>query len=81
MAVYISKSNVSPDFEWDDFINKCWFYIPALAIFTFVLYCISGVVKSWLSLRIWVACLLGGHFTVEKLMMASSLHGSGAGMG
>jgi len=24
---------------------------------------------------------LGGHFTVEKLTIASSLHGSGAGMG
>ena len=78
-AVYISKSNISPDFEWEGFIDKCWYYIPALAILTFSLFWIPGVEKNWMLSRIWLACIIGGHFTLEKLMTASSLKGPGAG--
>ena len=80
-AVYISKSNISPDFSWDSFIDKCWFYIPALTVLFFALYWIPGVHKNWLLIRIWVACFIGGHFTLEKLMSAASQQGPGAGMG
>ena len=80
-AVYISKSNISPNFVWDDFIDKCWFYVPDFAILMFALYWIPGIDKNWLMLRIWVASLLGGHFALEKLMSASSHQGPGAGMG
>ncbi|MEP7268411.1 MAG: hypothetical protein ABI844_12360, partial [Saprospiraceae bacterium] len=48
ISVYISKSNISPAFPWDDFIDKSWFYIPALAVLTFGLFWLPGVEKNWL---------------------------------
>ncbi len=81
IAVNIYKSNISPAFAWDDFIDKSWFYIPAQAVLTFGLFWVPGVEKDWLLLRIWVACLLGGHFVLDRLMNAYSKQGPGAGMG
>ncbi|MBK9014406.1 MAG: hypothetical protein IPM82_10120 [Saprospiraceae bacterium] len=37
------------------------------------------VEKRWLLLRVWVACVVGGHFVMEKVMSAYSEQGPGIG--
>lgn len=37
------------------------------------------VEKRWLLLRVWIACIVGGHFVLEKIMGAYSEQGPGIG--
>jgi len=62
-------------------IQTCWFWIPLLSLFSFSLWWFPSVEKEWLLLRVWLAGLLGGHFTLEKIMNASPTQNSGTGMG
>lgn len=80
-AKLIAKANIPPTKIMDDFIEKCWFYVPLLVILCFILWWIPVVEKRWLLLRVWLACILGGHFVLEKIMSAYSTQGPGIGMG
>lgn len=80
-AVLLAKANVPPTKAIDNFIDKLWFLIPLLALLTFALWWVPQVEKNWLLLRVWIACVLGGHFTLEKALAAYSTQGPGIGMG
>lgn len=80
-AKMIAKANVPPSKAVDSFIDKSWFYVPLLVLFCFAIGCLPVVEKRWLLLRVWVACIVGGHFVLEKTMGAYSTQGPGAGMG
>jgi len=80
-AILVARANVPPKYAVDDFIERSWFYIPLLVLLTFALWWAPVVEKSWLLLRVWVACIIGGHFVLEKIMEANSTQGPGIGMG
>lgn len=76
---FIAKSNIPPSKAMDDFIQKCWFYVPVLVVLCFILWWLPFVEKRWLLPRVWVASILGGHFVLEKIMSAYSEQGPGIG--
>ena len=63
------------------FIQTSWFWIPVLALPLFSLWWFPEVNKDWLLLRVWVASILGGHYTLYKIINASPIQNSGTGMG
>ncbi|MBK8567110.1 MAG: hypothetical protein IPN76_28240 [Saprospiraceae bacterium] len=80
-ANLIARANMPPTKGMDDFIEKCWFYVPLLTVFCFAIWWLPVVEKRWLLLRVWVACIVGGHFVLEKILAAYSTQGPGIGMG
>ncbi len=80
-ATLVARANVPPTKAMDDFIEKCWFYVPLLVLATYALWWVPMVEKNWLLLRVWVACIVGGHLVLEKVMNAYSTQGPGIGMG
>ncbi len=80
-ASLVAKANVPPTKAMDDFIEKCWFYMPLLVLATFALWWVPVVEKNWLLLRVWVVGIIGGHLVLEKVMKAYSSQGPGIGMG
>lgn len=80
-ANLVAKANVPPSYPMDNFIETCWFWIPALSLLTFALWWAPGIGKDWLLLRVWIACIVGGHFALEKAISANSTQGPGAGTG
>jgi hypothetical protein len=81
VAVFIARANVPPQKALEQFIDTCWFWVPVMALLSFALWWCPAVEKDWLMLRIWLSGLVGGHFTMEKLMKAYSTQGPGVGMG
>lgn len=63
----------------DNFIETFWFWMPVFALFTFALWWIPSVEKNWLLLRVWLTCLIGGLYMLEKIMDAYDKTGSGVG--
>ena len=79
-AALVAKANVPPTKALDKFIENCWFWLPLLALLSFALWYVPAVEKRWLLLlRVWVACLIGGHLAMEKVMNAYSQQGPGIG--
>jgi hypothetical protein len=55
-------------------------FVPFIAIpMTFALYHFPGVPYSWLLLRIWISCVLGAHFVLDRGLAAHSEQGPGVG--
>ncbi|MBI1226530.1 MAG: hypothetical protein GC192_14950 [Bacteroidetes bacterium] len=80
-AKLIANANVPPTKGMDDFIEKCYFYVPLLVIFCFAMWWLPSVEKKYLLPRVWVASLMGGHFVLEKILAAYSNQGPGISMG
>lgn len=81
VAVYVAKANTPPVKSVDNFIDQCWFWIPAVSMLVFGLWWLPSVEKNWLLLRVWLFGLIGGHFVLEKVISAYSTQGPGTGMG
>ena len=79
-ANLVAKANVPPTKSLDKFIENSWFWLPLLVLLTFALWWVPVIEKRWLLLRVWIACITGGHFALEKIMMAYSQQGPGIGM-
>ena len=77
----VAKANVPVTKAMDRVIETSWFWIPLLALLTFALWWFPAVEKNWLMLRVWIACLVGGHYAIEKALSAYSSQGPGVGMG
>ncbi len=77
----ISKSNLKPNFVFDDLIEYSWVYIPILAFLSMGLYWVPFINKNWLLLRLWVSGLILGHFALITLLNAYSQQGPGIGAG
>ncbi len=80
-ANLLAKANVPPVKAIENIIDKSYVLIPLLALATFALWWAPQVEKNWLLLRVWIACLVGGHFALEKVINAYSIQNSGTGMG
>ncbi len=78
-ASLVARANVPPTKALDKFIENCWFWIPLFALACFALWWVPGVEKRWLLLRVWIACLVGGHLAMEKVFRAYSAQGPGIG--
>lgn len=79
-ANLVAKANTPHSKAINDFIQTCWFWIPVLSLLTFALWWAPVVEKRWLLLRVWAACVVGCHYSLEKVIGASSTQGPGAGM-
>ncbi|MBK9270335.1 MAG: hypothetical protein IPM48_01965 [Saprospiraceae bacterium] len=80
-AIWIGKLNLTTTKPLDQFIESLWFWIPAASVLVFGLWWIPNVEKSYLLLRVWICGLLGGHWVIEKALLAYSQQGPGIGMG
>ena len=55
-------------------------FVPFIAVpLTFALYHFPGVEHRWLLLRIWISCLFGAHFVLDRGLAAHSEQGPGVG--
>lgn len=74
------KGTSSPVKSMDSFwISTAW-WVPLLLVpLTFLLYFVPGVMHDWLLLRIWLVCLIGGHFVLNRSLLAHSEQGPGVG--
>jgi hypothetical protein len=75
----IARANVPPDKAIDDRLEYLCYYVPLAAFLTFGLWYFPGVEKNWLLLRVWIACVFGGHYVLEKGLGAHSQQGPGIG--
>ena len=80
VVVVIIRLTSSPVKSMDSFwISTAW-WIPLLLVpLTFLLYYVPGVIHNWLLLRIWIVCLVGGHFVLNRSLLAHSEQGPGVG--
>ena len=77
---FIIKMTGSPVKSMDNFWENTYFTVPLILVpLTFALYYIPGVIHSWLLLRIWIACLIGGHYVLSKTMGSHTEQGPGIG--
>lgn len=75
----IAKANVPPVKAIDERLEHLWFFVPLAALLTFGLWYFPGVEKNWLLLRVWIVCVFGGHYVLEKGLGAHSQQGPGIG--
>ncbi len=80
-AAFLKKANQPTSHPMDKFIDGLYLWVPLLVLLTFGLWYVPAVEKRWLLLRVWVVCLVAGHFVLEKGMSAYSQQGPGIGMG
>ena len=80
VVVMLIKVTSSPVKSMDSFwISTAWWFPLLLVTLTFLLYYVPGVMHDWLLLRIWLACLIGGHFVLNRSLLAHSEQGPGVG--
>lgn len=80
LVLLIIKLTGSPVKSMDNFWENTYFTVPLILVpMTFALYYVPGVVHSWLLLRIWLACLIGGNFVLSKAMGSHTEQGPGIG--
>jgi hypothetical protein len=80
IAVIIIRMTGSPIKSMDSFWVNTAFIIPLVLVpITFGLYYAPGVIRPWLLLRIWIACVIGGHYMLDKSLSAHSEQGPGVG--
>lgn len=66
-AYFIALPGRTPSRALENFIDKGSFYVPLLVPLCFALFWMPMVEKSWLVVRIWIACILGGILVLEKI--------------
>ncbi len=70
----------APEKKVDSIWVSLAYIVPFVGVpLTFTLYFIPGVERNWLLLRIWLACLIGGHYVLNKGLGAHSEQGPGVG--
>lgn len=81
LAIRLAKANAAPPHPLDNFMEKLYFWVPVAGLLTFSLWYFPGVEKNWLLLRVWLACMIGGHLVLDTSMKGYSKQGPGIGMG
>jgi len=80
LVVMIMKVTHSPIKSMDSFWLSMPYVIPFILVpLTFMLYYFPGVIRPWLLLRLWIAGMVGGHFVLNKALLAHSEQGPGVG--
>lgn len=70
----------SPQKRMDTFWVSLANFVPFIAVpMTFALYRFPGVETYMLLARIWISCLLGAHFVLDRGLSAHSQQGPGVG--
>jgi hypothetical protein len=77
LAIKVTGSPAkSMDPYWE---NLGWIVTLVFIPLTFALYWVPGVERSWLLLRVWIACVFGSNYVLEKGLGAHSEQGPGVG--
>lgn len=80
LVLLIIRLTNSPTKSMDDFWVNMAFIIPLILLpLTFALYYIPVVPHKLLLLRLWIAGMIGGHFVLNKALLAHSEQGPGVG--
>lgn len=79
IAGLLAKSNAAPPHSLDKFIENMYLWVPLAVLLTFSLWYFPGVEKNWLLLRVWIACLVGGHLLLDAGLKGHSEQGPGIG--
>ncbi|GAA4454198.1 hypothetical protein GCM10023189_20370 [Nibrella saemangeumensis] len=78
-ATLLAQANVPPSKAVEAFMENLAWYVPLAALLLFGLWLIPGVETNWLLLRVWIASILGAHYSLEKALSAHSEQGPGVG--
>lgn len=78
-AMLIANANVPPSPAVEEFIEDLAYWILIPVVLTFGLWLVPKVEKRWLLVRVWFACIIGGHFVLEIALDAHSKQGPGIG--
>lgn len=80
VVLLVIKVSASPVKSMDDFWVSTAYLIPLILLpLTFLLYYVPGVIKDWMLLRIWIVGIIGGHFVLNRSLLAHSEQGPGVG--
>ena len=80
IVVIFIKLSHSPVKSMDSFWLSMAYLIPLILFpLSFMLYYIPGVIRPWLLPRLWLAGIIGGHFVLNKALIAHSEQGPGVG--
>ncbi len=80
VVLIIIKMTSSPIKSMDEFWVSTAYIIPLILIpLTFLLYYVPGITRDWLLLRIWIVGIIGGHFVLNRSLLAHSEQGPGVG--
>ena len=80
IVVIFIKLSHSPVKSMDSFWLSMVYIIPLVLLpLSFMLYYIPGVIRPWLLPRLWLAGIIGGHFVLNKALIAHSEQGPGVG--
>jgi hypothetical protein len=80
IVLFVIKMTSSPIKSMDEFWVSTAYLIPLILIpLTFLLYYVPGVTRDWLLLRIWIVGIIGGHFVLNRSLLAHSEQGPGVG--
>ena len=80
LVVVFIKLSHSPVKSMDSFWLSMAYLIPLILLpLSFMLYYIPGVIRPWLLPRLWLAGIIGGHFVLNKALIAHSEQGPGVG--
>ena len=80
LVVVFIKLSHSPVKSMDSFWLSMAYLIPLILLpLSFMLYYIPGVIRPWLLPRLWLAGIIGGHFVLNKALLAHSEQGPGVG--
>ena len=80
VVLILIKVTASPVKTMDNFWVSTAYLIPLVLIpLTFLLYYMPGVIRDWLLLRIWIVGIVGGHFVLNRSLLAHSEQGPGVG--
>ncbi len=78
-SALIAKANIPVSQGIESFIEDLAFWIVIPVILTFGLWLVPKVEKRWLLVRVWFACIIGGHFVLTTALDAHSQQGPGIG--
>jgi hypothetical protein len=79
VALFIKLSH-SPVKSMDSFWLSMAYIIPLILLpLSFLLYYIPVVIRPWLLPRLWLAGIIGGHFVLNRALLAHSEQGPGVG--
>ena len=80
IVLLVIRLTNSPIKSMDSFWVNTSFLIPLILIpLTFMIYFIPGSIHKWMLLRIWIVGIIGGHYVLNKSLLAHSEQGPGVG--
>ncbi|ARK12477.1 hypothetical protein [Fibrivirga algicola] len=79
LVCLLANANHPPQPLFDDLIEGLSVLLPAVTVVLFALWYVPIVEKRWLLWRVWIAGLIGAHFSLETGLSAVSDQGPHVG--